>query len=125
MKQQDLLAEDIKEEYRRLVREKEQLQTRCEKLELDLERRRKRVLDADLIRRGLQDFERLVVLLPLEDQKKLFQLLCAKWWFGLSSPTGRRPRSRQPRRTRWPGRGSSQQESALDGTACGSSSTGC
>lgn len=75
MKQEDLLAEDIKEEYRRLVREKEQLQTRCEKLELDLERRRKRVLDADLIRRGLQDFERLVVLLPLEDQKELFQLL--------------------------------------------------
>ena len=75
MKQEDLLAEDIKEEYRRLVREKEQLQARCEKLELDLERRRKRVLDADLIRRGLQDFERLVGLLPLEDQKELFQLL--------------------------------------------------
>ncbi|TAK36074.1 MAG: hypothetical protein EPO21_03715 [Chloroflexota bacterium] len=30
MKQEDLLAEDIKEEYRRLVREKRQLQTRCE-----------------------------------------------------------------------------------------------
>jgi len=38
-------------------------------------RRRKRVLDADLIRRALQDFERLVGLLPLEDQKELFQLL--------------------------------------------------
>ena len=75
MKQEDLLAEDIKEEYRRLVRDKEQVQTRCEKLELDLERRRKRVLDADLIRRGLKDFERLVGLLPLEDQKELFQLL--------------------------------------------------
>lgn len=75
MKQEDLLAEDIKDEYRRLVREKERLQARCEKLELDLERRRKRVLDADLIRRALQDFERLVKLLPLEDQKELFQLL--------------------------------------------------
>ncbi len=75
MKQEDLLADDIKEEYRRLVREKERLQTRCEKLELDLERRQKRVLDADLIRRALQDFERLVGLLPLEDQKDLFQLL--------------------------------------------------
>ena len=75
MKQEDLLAEDIKEEYRRLVREKERLQAQCEKLELDLERRRKRVLDADLIRRALQDFERLVGLLPLEDQKELFQLL--------------------------------------------------
>jgi hypothetical protein len=42
--------------------------------ELDLERRRKRVLDADLIRRALQDFERLVGVLPLVDQKELFQL---------------------------------------------------
>ncbi len=75
MKQEDLLADDIKDEYRRLVREKERLQARCEKLELDIERRRKRVLDADLIRRALLDFERLVGLLPLEDQKELFQLL--------------------------------------------------
>ncbi len=41
--------------YRQLVREKERLQARCEKLEVDLERRRKRVLDADFIRRALQD----------------------------------------------------------------------
>jgi hypothetical protein len=75
MKQEALLAEDIKDEYRRLVREKERLQARCEKLEFALERRRKRVLDAGLIRRDLQDFERLDRLLPLEDQKELFQLL--------------------------------------------------
>lgn len=64
MKQEDLPADDIKDEYRRLVREKERLQARCDKLEIDLERRRKRVLDADLIRRALQDFERMVGLLP-------------------------------------------------------------
>ena len=84
MKQEDLLAEDIKDEYRRLVREKERLQARCEKLEFDLERRRKRVLDAGLIRRALQDFERLVRLLPLGDQKELFQLLLlasSETWF--------------------------------------------
>ena len=75
MMQEDLLADDIKDEYRRLVREKERLQARCEQLEFDLERRRKRVLDADLIRRALQDFERLVGVLPLVDQKELFQLL--------------------------------------------------
>ena len=75
MKQEDLLAEDVKEEYRRLVREKEQLQALCEKLELDLERRRKRVLNAELISRSLQDFARLVNLLPLDDQKELCQLL--------------------------------------------------
>ena len=75
MKEEDLLAEDIKDEYRRLVREKERLQGRCERLELDLERRRKRVLDAGLIRRALEDFDRLVGLLPLEDQKELFRPL--------------------------------------------------
>jgi hypothetical protein len=68
MKQEDLLADDIKDEYRRLGREKERLQARCEMLELDLERRRKRILDADLIRRAPEDVERLVGLLPLEDQ---------------------------------------------------------
>ena len=47
----------------------------CEKLQLDIERRQNRVVDAELIRRSLQDFERLVNLLPLEDQKELFQLL--------------------------------------------------
>ena len=75
MKQDDLLAEDIKAEYRRLIREKEALQALADRLELDVERRRKRVLDVDLIRRSLQDFARLVGLLPLEDQKELFQLL--------------------------------------------------
>lgn len=67
MKQDDLLAEDIKAEYRRLIREKEVLQGLTDKLEFDVERRRKRVLDVDLIRRSLQDFARLVSLLPLED----------------------------------------------------------
>jgi site-specific DNA recombinase len=75
MKEEDLLADDLKDEYRRLVREKEALQARCVKLEFDIERRRKRVLDAEVIRHSLEDFARLVELLPLEDQKELFQLL--------------------------------------------------
>lgn len=57
------------------MREKERLQARCEQVEFDLGRRRKWVLDADLIRRALQDLERLVGVLPLVDQKELFQLL--------------------------------------------------
>ncbi|MGE3601582.1 MAG: recombinase family protein, partial [Dehalococcoidia bacterium] len=75
MKEVDLLADDIKEEYKRLVREKERLQALCEKLEFDIERRQKRVLDVEVIQRSLQDFARLMTLLPLEDQKELFQLL--------------------------------------------------
>jgi hypothetical protein len=75
MKQEDFLAEDIKAEDKQLVREKERVQARCEKLELDVERRRKRILDVGLIGRALQDFARLVDLLPLADKKELFQLL--------------------------------------------------
>ena len=75
MKQEDFLAEDIKAEYKQFVREKERVQALCEKLELDVERRRKRVLDVGLIGRALQDFARLVDLLPLADQKELLQLL--------------------------------------------------
>ena len=75
MKTQDLLSEDVKDEYRQLVREKERLVTLCEKLQLDIELRQKRVLDVEVIQKSLQDFERLVTLLPLEDQKELFQLL--------------------------------------------------
>jgi site-specific DNA recombinase len=75
MKQDDLIAEDIKAEYKQLIREKERVQALADRLEHDLERRRKRVLDVELIRRSLQDFAQLVSLLPLEDQKELFQLL--------------------------------------------------
>jgi hypothetical protein len=75
MKEEDLLADALKDEYRRLVREKEALQARCVKLEFDIERRRKLVLDAEVIRHSLEDFARLVELLPLEDQRELFQLL--------------------------------------------------
>jgi len=66
---------DIKAEYKRLVGEKERLQALCDKLQFDVERREKRVLNVELIRRSLADFAELVGLLPLEDQKELFQLL--------------------------------------------------
>lgn len=75
MKAEDLLSEDLKAEYKWLVREKERLRALCDKLELDVERRRKRVLDMGLIGLALQDFARLVDLLPLADQPELFHLL--------------------------------------------------
>lgn len=75
MKREDMLCRDVEEEYKRLVREKERLLTLSEKLQLDIERRQKRVLDVEITRRSLKDFERLVNLLPLEDHKELFQLL--------------------------------------------------
>jgi len=75
MKTEDLLSEDVKDEYRQLVREKERLVTLCEKLQLDIEVRQKRVLDVEVIQQSLRDFERLVSLLSLEDQKELSQLL--------------------------------------------------
>ncbi len=75
MKDEDFVADDIKDEYRRLIREKERVQALRDRLEFDVERRKKRVLDVELIRRSLQDFARLVSLLSLEEQKELFGLL--------------------------------------------------
>lgn len=75
MKQEDLLADDLKAEYKQLVAEKERLQAHADKLEADLNRRQKRVLDTEVIRRSLVDFAGLVSMLPIEDQKELFQLL--------------------------------------------------
>jgi hypothetical protein len=46
-----------------------------EKANLKIVHRKKKVLDADLMRSQLQHFERLVRVLPPEDQKELFQLL--------------------------------------------------
>ncbi len=75
MKETDLLAPDVRAEYKQLIQEKERLSTAVEKLQMDIDRRQKKVLDVEVIRCSLVDFERLVNLLPVQDQKELFQLL--------------------------------------------------
>ncbi len=75
MKEEDLLSADLRDEYRRLVAEKERLQLLVATQQADIDRRRSRVLDEDTIRRSLEDFSRLIAALPIEDQKELVQLL--------------------------------------------------
>jgi hypothetical protein len=88
---------------------------RCGKLDFDNERRRKRVLDADLIRRSLEDFARLVDLLPLEEQKELFQLLLHEVAVELISILP--PRQRRATETPW------RRGFARAGIGCGLAST--
>ena len=51
------------------------MQTLNEKLQVDVDRKKRKVIDAEIIRKSLQDFEQVVDLLPMEDQKELLQLL--------------------------------------------------
>jgi hypothetical protein len=45
------------------------------KVDMEIAHRRKKGLDADLIRQQLKHFEHLVKVLPMEDEKELFQLI--------------------------------------------------
>ena len=51
------------------------MKTELEKLEIEINRKKQRTVDLDIIQRSLQDFSRLIEVLPLEDQKELMQLL--------------------------------------------------
>ncbi|NJD64424.1 MAG: hypothetical protein FIB00_04135 [Chloroflexi bacterium] len=78
IKSEDEIGPDLRAELRKLSGEKEQLETLIEQLQLDIDRRRRRVIDVDLIRRNLVEFERLVNLMPSADQKELMQLLLSR-----------------------------------------------
>ncbi len=75
IKSQEEVGSDLREELQQLGREKEQILTVVEKVQVDIDRRQMKVIDADLIRQSLVDFERLANLLPPDDQKELFHLL--------------------------------------------------
>lgn len=75
VKANDEVPADMRAEFNQLTAEKERLTTEVEKLQVAIDRRQARVLDVELIGKSLVDFERLVNLLPVQDQKELFQLL--------------------------------------------------
>ncbi len=74
-KQQDLVSADLKAEYKKLLESREQAQTALEKLQIDIDRRQQKSLDAEIIRKSLLYFDKTVGALSLEDQKELMQLL--------------------------------------------------
>lgn len=75
IKLDDDIGRDVRDEVKALSQEKERHEIEIEKLQMDIDRRRRRVIDVDLIRQSLVQFERLVNFLPMEDQKELMQLL--------------------------------------------------
>ena len=75
MKSQDLVGNEITEEYKKLLNEKNALHTEIEKLTIDIERCKQDVLDAEMIKKTLLAFDKIINSLPIEDQKELFNLL--------------------------------------------------
>ncbi len=75
MKSKDMVGNEITEEYKKLLHLKASLQTDIEKLTIDIERCKQDVLDAEMIKKTLLAFDKVVNSLPIEDQKDLFNLL--------------------------------------------------
>ncbi len=75
MKSQDLVGNEITDEYRELLNERKHLETQKEKLELDIERCKQDMVDAETIKKTLLSFDKIISALPIEDQKELLQLL--------------------------------------------------
>ncbi len=75
IKAHDSVPSEVEEELSSLDTERDQLRQEIDKIQLELAQRQKRLLDAQLVHHQLRDFESLVKVLPLEDQKELFDLL--------------------------------------------------
>ena len=75
MKSKDLVSKEITEEYKKLLAEQKSQQSDIEKLSIDIERCTQDVLDAEMIKKTLLAFDKVVNALPIEDQKDLFNLL--------------------------------------------------
>ncbi|MBP9854148.1 MAG: recombinase family protein [Candidatus Omnitrophica bacterium] len=75
MKSQDLIGNEITDEYKKLLYEKSSLQNQIEKLTIDIERCKQDVLDAEMIKKTILAFDKVINALPIEDQKDIFNLL--------------------------------------------------
>ncbi len=75
LKSKDLVGNEITEEYKRLLNEKGLQQNQIEKLSIDIERCTQDMLDAEMVKKTLLAFDKVVNALPIEDQKDLFNLL--------------------------------------------------
>lgn len=75
MKSEDMIGREIAEEYKELLKEKEELIIQQEKIQIDIERCKQDSINAETIKEALLSFDKIISVLPLEDQKELFQLL--------------------------------------------------
>ena len=67
-----------KHECLELDEQKQHVQTELEKVQIETGRTGQDAVDLDIIQRSLQDFGRLVEVLPIDDQKELMQLLISE-----------------------------------------------
>lgn len=75
LKSQDLVGSEITDEYKKLLHQKNSLQDDIEKLAINIERCNQDMLDAEMIKKTLLAFDKVINALPIEDQKGLFNLL--------------------------------------------------
>lgn len=75
LKSKDMIGNEISEEYKKLLKEKNELQTQIEKLTIDIERCTQDMLDAEMIKKTLFAFDKVVNSLPIDEQKELIALL--------------------------------------------------
>ena len=65
----------MQQEYNRMVEEKDRIQLAKDKIDVEVDIKQTRLLNIDIIQKGLQNFDKVIDTLPLEDQKELMQLL--------------------------------------------------
>jgi len=70
-----IISKDIQEENNRLVEERDKSQLVKDKLTVEIEMKQTKLLNIDIIQKGLQNFDKVINILSLEDQKELMQLL--------------------------------------------------
>ena len=75
MKSLDLVGNETTDEYKELLNLRKYLETQKEKLELEIERCKQDMVDAETIKKTLLAFDKIISALPIEDQKELLQLL--------------------------------------------------
>ena len=68
-------SKEIQEEYHRILEEKDKLQIQKDKIDVEVEMKQSKLLSLDIIQKGLQNFDKVINVLSLEDQKELMQLL--------------------------------------------------
>ena len=70
-----IISKDVQQEHSRLVEGRAKLQLAKDKIDVEVEVKQSKLLSIDIIQKGLRNFERVIEVLPAEDQKDLMQLL--------------------------------------------------
>ena len=75
MLSQDMVSDEIKDEYKKLVNEKKFIKCEIGKINIEIDFKRRGVLDVDIVQKSLKTFKDIIDKMSLEDQKDLMQSL--------------------------------------------------